>query len=243
MGAPHTRRRWFCLATRRGESWPPAQKEAAAGAETTLWNARGRRARDEFPWEVSGIPRMVDRRDPHGRERLRQLGNMCVPQCAAAAFRTLAEGLTDSSRTHDRSGRRPDNSHRLPRWGRMSAAGGVTACENPLPPCRTNLNLLLLPERGVVRSHSRRRHPLLSEPARKRLWATPRAGGLNREGSPGIGSLTCRTKQDLSTQLFHERGTRVQGRQENPDYVEWMMGLPEAWTTSTHGEVGAEVES
>lgn len=239
VGAPHTRRRWFCLATRRGEPWPDvAGLETAFSSTTALWNARGRNPREDCSWEVAGVPRMVGRRDPHGRERLRQLGNMCVPQCAAAAFRALSGGLVDASCSRDAK-RCRDTSHRLPRWGRMSEGGVVTGCKNPVPPCRTNLHLILLPERGVVRGHSRRRHPLLAEPARKRLWATPRAGGLNREGSPGIGSLTCRTKQDLSTQLFHERGTRVQGRQENPDYVEWMMGLPEAWTTSTHGEAGA----
>ena len=234
VGAPHNRRRWFCVAKHIQTSWWHPCFKKTHGTDTSphsiVWNARGRSNRKGVPWEID-IPRMCSRRTFVGKERLRQLGNMCVPQCAKKAFRTLFQ--LDSKNTQTPS-THPlecfEKCTKLPKWGASMADLTIRTLSSPIPKCNANLHICLLPSRGIPRTHSRRTQALLSVPKYKTLWATPRAGGINREGSPGVGSLTQRTQHDLSTQLFHEKNTRVQGRQENPDWVEWLMGLPSGWT-------------
>lgn len=234
VGAPHNRRRWFCVAKHSNATWsnPCFNKTDVANTPhySKVWNSRGRTTRKSVPWEID-IPRMCSRRTFAGKEKLRQLGNMCVPQCAKKAFHTLFQ--LDSTNTQTPSIKQSEcfeKCTKLPNWGCSMPDLTIRTLPSPIPKCSANLNICLLPSRGVPRSHSRRTRPLLSEPKFKKLWATPRAGGINQEGSPGVGSLTGRTQHDLSTQLFHEKNTRVQGRQENPDWVEWLMGLPPGWT-------------
>lgn len=239
VGAPHTRKRWFCLAKRSDVHWPTLghiEHSSSTPHISVPWNSTNLVFRSKVPWEPD-IPRMCAERSSDGKERLRQLGNMCVPQCARFAFRVLSSHpLWTTKDSSAKPSRQICNIQKLPKWGCIDSDDRVHARNSPITKQKVNLNLLLLPSRGIVRTHSRRTLPLLDAPKPKKLWATPRAGGLNQEGSPGVGSLTTRTQHDLSTQMFHEANTRIQGRQENPDWVEWMMGLPIGWTTSVHGE-------
>ena len=78
VGAPHLRRRWYCLAT-RGENWPEP-------VETVPYH----------DWSEEPVPRIVPKAACSNKSlmaRAGALGNSIVPQCAAYAFNTLNAAL------------------------------------------------------------------------------------------------------------------------------------------------------
>ena len=57
-------------------------------------------------------------------------------------------------------------------------------------------------------------------------WCTPRANG----GNNACNNMTYRSIRDISSQLRFEVGTKERHMHYNPDWVDWLMGLPAGWT-------------
>ena len=120
VGAPHQRRRWFCIATRD----PGSLRRVSVPVENAT-----------FDWSrVHTQPRIVarrtpDKRDPEARaieNTVKMLGNAVVPPCVASAFACLVASLVDPpTSASDRSLVRVSRIHdmgdattvRVPRFG------------------------------------------------------------------------------------------------------------------------------
>lgn len=231
VGAPHVRDRWFCLAVRRG---------SGAWSATTLIQKPGSFC--AFRWAREPSPRLVPTLGSAGRARLGMLGNGVVPDCVRAAFLYIWSGS-----------RHPLMANLMKaRWTLQMPAGGKPAHEMPahgmlvgpnakvvlLPPPP---GLLALPKsRGVILDpnsyvwkgpHSpAHTSPPLRKPYHITTWATPRHGATT-----GSRVLTERATRDLATQLRFDVRTPASQRAgyPNPNFLEWMMGLPRDWTRST----------
>lgn len=215
VGSPQYRRRWFALAVRRDIT------------DLTVHAGPYRR----HDWSAEAEPqRMVPVAD---KRRFTLCGNAVVPDCARKALlfllggcRKLADDLSpgDVRVTYPPAGRPM-------RWGRHSLCGAcVGGVCHALPPPR-----LVKPDLGIVLDpalyrgtpKNRLSSPILTEPVRLALWATP------RYGCPAVCAiLTLRAKNDLCSQLRWATTTpdEDRGKQANPEWVEWLMGLPAGHT-------------
>lgn len=57
-------------------------------------------------------------------------------------------------------------------------------------------------------------------------WCTPRASG----GNSATRNMTSRGIRDIASQLRFEVNTKERHMHHNPDWVDWLMGLPVGWT-------------
>jgi len=88
VGPPQLRKRWFCVAWRTAEDkermkdlLPAMSSEYLKGLAKKPWNNDN--TVDMKEWLLHGL-------DPMDRQRLKQLGNAVVPQCASVAYTYLA---------------------------------------------------------------------------------------------------------------------------------------------------------
>lgn len=66
-------------------------------------------------------------------------------------------------------------------------------------------------------------------------WCTPRASG----GNSATRNMTYRSIRDISSQLRFEIGTKEKHMHQNPNWIEWLMGLPVGWTDVMRADTGA----
>lgn len=234
VGAPHRRKRWFCVARRlRGRRPTSGDDEAAAAPQPqiadfveTPWNdAPGYTFRADRDWEIDE-PRLCAEA-PH--REMKQLGNICVPACAHAAFHILRHPVGSEEEARS-TPFHPESLTHMPKWGRLDADGTLHRMRPPPCPVAADRKLILVPtDPSRIKKNKNRTARILDAPVHKRCWATPRTM------SYFPCTLTRRTQQDLGTQLIHEQHTvhREGCRFTNPRYVEWMMGLPHGWTAAS----------
>lgn len=213
VGAPHYRRRWFCLCVKPGThmTWQLPQRKA-------------------YDWRREPVPRQVLQRGAYHAERLGMLGNAVVPEAARAAFMLLASGWRQTSgNTLRLAAPPPELMKRRTRGGLPSSGAWIRGEFYQLPtiqPTDPQLSLRLqfdavpasLPPRvttEVVRSK------------KMRAWSTPRTSQVE-----ACRILTERSVRDLPTQARFEVGTPEHLRPGHlePKFVEWLMGFPLGWT-------------
>jgi hypothetical protein len=230
VGAPHLRRRFVCLIHRRG--WHPVFD--LSGYASHNWRHEP--------------ARMLLRRTPHHASRLAMMGNAVVPDCARAAFITLASAFRIAPCARalkvqqlQLAGIQRDNMDpvatvdELPTWGAalpLKSSNLSVFKLKELPSLKAPALELILDRRRFVRRRSTtantRGHfsPLLLHPRHLSGWATP------RRLSQASNILTERTSHDLPTQMRFEIATPdgTRGGYVNPIFVEWLMGYPRDWT-------------
>lgn len=242
-GAPHHRRRWFCLAVHR--SVPPATPRA--------WLKRIQAAaHTPFPWrqtEPARSERMLSRREMMrmrarecGSERVRlarlgALGNAVVPDCVRAAFVLLLQSFVQVQ-SHPHLWTAPlAKVTQWPHWGGADPHTQTVWEDAEVPdhtPQARSWNVVVDPRTyraapdsivSTVRSASPVREPL-----RLTHWATPRHGSVSASHY-----LSRRTRHDLATQVRFEAHTAKSTRsgQLNPRFAEWLMGFPRDWTCAS----------
>ena len=228
-GAPHLRRRWFCL----------AYLPEAVGTRVRLSGP----AFQPFLWGKEPVSRMAVRTMPFMLARQALLGNSVVPDIVRLAFCWLFLGGTvsggDASFVEDMTLQRPATlgpfGPKHKRFNGTFVNGEVLRIEAPTDLReRPNLNLVLDPD---VVPPPAKLNPLmttgrLTAPRAMSTWATPR-----RSIVQGVRVLTNRCKQDLPTQLRFERSTPSDTRMGhvNPQWVEWLMGFDTDWTAVPEG--------
>lgn len=242
VGALHSRKRWFCLASRDPVSIP-------------IMPAAQLRDATSFEWGRERTPRLVPRpRDQAGMRKLQDryalLGNSVVPQCVAYAFHTLSLALRGLvSGKIQRVGNnmpliRSLDAYVMDRVNNRVIAGVRAAAlsqmqseqfriESPLPQgvdlprsrktAGTERTLVLRDDHGTE--------------IRKSLWPTPRRSVWGQ-----CRVLSNRCSWDLGTFIFYEVGSKcptspsISERSKhcaiNPRFIEFLMGFPSDWTKS-----------
>ncbi|WIA10867.1 hypothetical protein OEZ85_011033 [Tetradesmus obliquus] len=188
VGAPHSRERWFCLATKPGFDL----------------QASGLRFRHAVDWSREPPRTAANVTQSESTLRSFALGNAVVPECVRRAFFYLASG----GRQHDARAatlsfhpmpliRPPASVPALMRFGFVDATNTLYPME-PIPiPAKPDLRLAfdasLVPRPANISLEQR--HPYLEQVVHLGLWATPRA---NTTRSAQV--LTERLVRDLPTQ-------------------------------------------
>jgi site-specific DNA-cytosine methylase len=222
VGAPHLRRRWFCVAHRQ-ELLPKAPAFTAHGYRpfVTRWAT-------EPPRTICAKGAQPSRDDVRSaRKRAFMLGNGVVPDCARYAFLHL---LSDPSKV-GQSKRLTRNFIDWPRCG-MIESGNVHEIVSPVPrswreplPIVLDAKLYKAPKGHQARN--------LLKPLRKstvrRYWATPRAHLTSASQV-----MTRRTSHNLPTQIRNEINTPSNERKcaPSPLFLENMMGYPNNYTVA-----------
>ena len=268
VGAPHERKRWFCLVVKGSTEGTDAIQDLLKGIDPAALSSYKAASWAVEPDRMSLTPSAT------GKWRLATLGNSLVPDAARAAFlhlmaagrrpvhtlapKTLALEPTDP----DILTRVPRTRSNVPRHGWVDAPTGVPHAEADAPaptdaeattsePPTISATIRGLPEPILTFVPPAARLRLIMDPAvyaapngsgtnalrtAERVttatvmphWATPRHGML---GACHI--LSSRSIRDLPTQVRFEKGTPDDVRTGNlrSEFVEWMMGYPEGWTT------------
>jgi len=257
VGAPHERKRWFCLVVKGTDVIADLLKGIDPAALSSYKAAS---------WAVEP-DRMSMTPSATGKWRLATLGNSLVPDAARAAFlHLMAAGRrpvhTLAPKTLALEPTDPDILTRVPRtrsnvprhgWVDAEADAPVQSEADAQPTISATISATIrgLPEPILTFVPPAARLRLIMDPAvyaapngsgtnalrtAERIttatvmphWATPRHGML---GACHI--LSSRSIRDLPTQVRFEKGTPddVRTGQLRSEFVEWMMGYPEGWTT------------
>ena len=215
VGAPHRRRRWFCLAV----------PKASVGRRIPV-----QRDRERFDWSrepVARTSRCADSRPRHGL-----LGNAVVPEAAWSAFAYLANAFrdpaTDPVRRISRLEATPEES-RLAGFVRAGDAAWSPAAAFPRRRCSVR-GITLVPDayrsRGPPKS-THRAGSIKAEPVHLTHWATPTRTDAWRISAQ---HLTDRSAGQLHTQVRFEARTRDREQPVSAEFVEYLMGFPRGWT-------------
>lgn len=225
LGAPHLRRRWFCMAC-RSDATAQALRDRVLQQQSNLFDAAA-----DYPWSRREVPPLMTiALEPSRRVRCAALGNAVVPDCVRHAFWTLLSmhnanlgpWKPQGQRRWPMHGsclRRDDGTYEVSRWKRLqhldSPSGDDGLIFDPAVFCSDKPRSKL------------QRMDAVPGPVTARRWTTPRHGNVT-----AANVLTPRTLRDLPTQVRFERGTATELRngQISPEFVEWMMGYPIGWT-------------
>jgi hypothetical protein len=235
VGAPQHRPRWFCLAT----------KTKFKGATLTL-----KKPFVPYNWkkEPVGCPRLIfDKTLIHERSSL--LGNTVIPDMVRWSFLYL---WTGSRLPYDKVFgstswvfTKPDPKKAKAMPEENPPATGMILGQNRLGSLPVPSGLLQLPaSRGRTLDPKKftfegPKNPINVLPSHVTpihitTWATPR---YSSTGCSRV--LTTRTERDLPTQLRFATDTPEKQRagQPNPDFLEWLLGLPRGWTNPNSRDV------
>jgi DNA (cytosine-5)-methyltransferase 1 len=231
VGAPHIRKRWFCVASKGARRQLPrglleaVEKDSGYHAYTRLWLSSHQQR------TVCPGGKAVDQNLKKATaKRLFLLGNAVVPDAARHAFLHLLR-VSTSNQTEQGSpvalSRR--NNVEWPSCGCVKNSALYCVPHPSAPHMRSPLPITLIAERYKPSKGYKGKNSL--EPLRgvvnRPYWATPRA---HMTGAAQI--MTERTSHDLPTQVRHEKDTPDAERkcQVAPEFVEFLMGYPKGWT-------------
>lgn len=267
VGAPHERKRWFCLVVKGSTEGTEAIQDLLKGIDPVALSSYQAASWAAEPDRMSMTPSAT------GKWRLATLGNSLVPDAARAAFlhlmaagrrpvHTLApKSLALEPTDPDILTRVPRTRSNVPRHGWVDAPvpteatteDGAPTEDDAQPTISATISATIrgLPEPILTFVPPAARLRLIMDPAvyappngsgtnalrtAERIttatvmphWATPRHGML---GACHI--LSSRSIRDLPTQVRFEKGTPddVRTGQLRSEFVEWMMGYPQGWTT------------
>lgn len=235
VGALHSRRRWFCIAS-------------SAPTELPLMTDVEHRDAVHHDWTKKNIPRLIDRPPPGAdynrlRTRCAILGNSVVPQAVAHAYQTLAYCLHEATTTKPRRGSSSTSSSSfslIPGRPSVSLSRSVF-----VGTCDTDIHKY---ERPAMKHQPSPSPPLkleLSDSSKSRVvlkgrWNTPR---YNMSTWEQTRSMTPRSLWNLANQVYYEKKSKAEcpsaQSPENmnrtcvvaPRFVEHLMGYPRDWTS------------
>lgn len=217
LGAPHVRRRWFCLAIRR---LPDSSLLSSVAYRRFRWvsSREPKRTACTLPLRVAN-------------RRFALIGNSVVPDVVRAAFVYLIGGFRDANiESRVIPCRRDCNvapwaGPRLPRSG--SVSNGTVYKAPPLPKYRAHDMTIVLSPRSFKTDKTpsaRITTGVLAAPLQKTHWATPSFTNIGPNNY-----LTARGTQMLHTQVRFERETADRQCVVSPRWASWLMGFPGDW--------------
>lgn len=212
IGAPHERKRWFCLAVKKNFK--------ITSVVTPEWSITDQLVSWDKQFEPVRMVKNDDIDTGLDKERCGMLGNAVVPDCVRAAFVHLVKMLPYGTKVKDNT--------KLPTNG-FTRDGEVFQIE---PFIRTRMiakKLCFDPNAFQTDKppSTQLKAERLTSPKMHRYWSTPRHGMIG-----SCNYLTERSVRDLPTQVRFERDTPDELRYGhiNPEFVEWIMGYPPNWT-------------
>lgn len=227
LGAPHARKRWFCLCTRKDAAIKSKTLEVGGGHRAFDW--RGTRA----PPRTAAVADAAGKAAAYDRWRI--LGNAVVPDTARLAFFHLltlgrVTELADGTATFvESTGALVAKGTKGLAVARDGAKVFVRA-HGAMVPRPVTQRLVLDPDvvevpkiKSVAQTAA-----LVDRPVTMARWSTPR----HQHVGP-CRVLTTRSCRDLSTQIRFERDTQNRLELANPRFGEWMMGLPADFTRAS----------
>jgi hypothetical protein len=224
VGAPHMRRRWFCVGAKPGALLTRGVYSVHAGGYVPS------------DWSGTPPPRTVPRDSlaPGDQKLFDQrwalVGNSVVPDAARLALCRLFTGGAIASLDKDEPVTWMQHEDLCfttrPSGGYMAAvAAGESAIHyiapsKPITNKRRDWGLLLLPDAlpPPLKVSPLQKTALVTEPVPMNLWSTPRYGMVR-----SCRVLTDRSKRDLQTQMVFEKDTDDRTGVLNPAFGEWMM--------------------
>ena len=225
-GAPHERRRWFCLGMKRNSPLKARVLDIKGEYRPYEWTA-------EQPARTSPVASAEQQRIAMRRWGL--LGNSVVPDVVRLAFLrvftmgtvpNLEEGEARYVEVSDGTCRASKTGSAITVVTRASGTNSYSPI-NPISTTSVKLDLVLDPRTVPppdVRSPMQS-SPVLVKPLKLSRWSTPRHGNT---GPCRI--LTERNCRDLPTQIKFERTTRGRMDTANPEFGEYIMGVPRGFT-------------
>lgn len=244
VGAPHLRRRWFCLCTRKRRPIPSFLNSSTARCLNTKW---------------TNPPKLMEYRSkmPNYAARVGQMGNSIVPlACRLAIFRMFT-GFDGRIMSVDDL--RANAGKRFEFVKAKDIAGDPAAWRDDIRHCvvidtrkviymkvdradHLDYGIELCPAHYKHKRFSTRdrlykkdQSPLVTSKIYKELWPTPRGLGI---GASHL--MTVRTANDLGTAARY--ACIVNGRRQDKTdnskwlsvrYAEWMMGFERDWTATS----------
>jgi hypothetical protein len=242
LGAPHVRKRWFCLAVKRGNSidFDTISTAMMACHDGGLLQSESFWAADPTDPPVSIRPAATDDNthdntyDNRWVNRAQCLGNTVVPCVVRAAFQTLVKMHKMAAQLKDLLGDQCGQSVSQLLASTEDPAETcaiVDKCCVPVPSAPTKLSPNTSSRKWTIR-HNDKEITLTNLP-------TPRHGVCHAS------SVTDRSLHDLPTILVHNDAAKsyVESKLDvkeptdikqlvvpNVRYIEWMMGYPRDWT-------------
>ena len=234
VGAPHVRKRWFCLAYKpssdilrlvldvTGDTYAPFDwSDAAAPPRTRRLESREEVRSSDARWAL--------------------LGNGVVPDAVRLGFFRLfsagqvraLEDRTVSFVAEDDVAHSSTPAHRMKRCDIPHVdAGGeqfVLSSEQIVVPSTSTVGIVLDPDLlpRPEKASPNQSTPILTVPMRLNRWSTPRHG-MTRP----CRVLTERSARDLPTQIVFEESTVDRRSAVNADFCDWIMGLRPGYTRS-----------
>jgi site-specific DNA-cytosine methylase len=239
MGAPHQRKRWFCLAYK--ESIANKSIPVAAIYKPFNWNERHEPERTICDQGKEGN-KMIYKRHA-------MLGNSVVPDAVRYAFMYLWNGMHEApqytesgalslrdpaeanAKTPKQS--KAKGSNKWPKCGYVMAdkPHDVHPIEFVIPHISSSMRYkrVLTFDPSVYKPNvppgGNLKLEILSKPEVHKAWSTLRRGATRASNY-----ITRRTVRDLPTQVRYEVGTKNRECPVNPIWTEYMMGYEKAWT-------------
>jgi hypothetical protein len=228
VGAPHQRKRWFCLAVQRDVVHHK--------------NLRTFLKYSPYRWDREPVPRMAPGDDNDANARCSMLGNAVVPDCVRRAFVYLwtcgeLDAVTPKEplklrRPEDRVtlDAPPWTKHGYPNHG-VVVKGKVYEIKAPKDQEPKKRKKIVVDPKAYNAKQpiGRVSSPLVIGTRALVQWSTPR----HSHGATHV--LTERSIRDLATQLRFAVDTPDVTRnfKTNPEFVEWMMGYDVGHTALT----------
>lgn len=236
VGGWHERSRWFALAYKPSAVRGKELRLPTAFKTIRRFNwSKGAKPVERLALPKKSCPGAAEVTASRNR-RLKMLGNAVVPDCVRLAFMYLFSGgkVTDITR---RSVRHAEFSGSAEQWGKTDGEGhirfppfGVALvngvprehAQGSLPYTPANLRLAIDPSRGSGGN----RAGAIKTPIVMTRYMTPRAQNV----SGGCKAATDRCLGDLGTQTRFMRGVPHVNGHQNPEFVEFLMGVKRNWT-------------
>lgn len=206
VGAPHMRRRWYCVgALNSNES---SMNIICALKKLTL---------TKHDWKTEPTSRSDKAPRVNHRMRCMSLGNSIVPQCAQFAI-----GLLCSTLLSDERGTAVAMLEDIPQHGML-----VDKKIFALPYRREQREVKDKKLTFIPCQQGHHTKDCILQPFYKSLWPTPCA---SRSSWVPAKRLNKRRTTELCTAVAHEIHTERPFSYISPDWVEWLMGYPEGYT-------------
>jgi DNA-cytosine methyltransferase len=234
LGAPHHRRRWYCLALKQNAIGNAVGSNKGAGHNVA-----------RFEWSYKTEPprtAKIDGRHDDQQRRIQRLGLSVVPDVVRCAFTHLALGFRSKpsdvwgvkSLVHV-AGLSMSSSDK--EWSNVGTKfpksafikGESMQIHDDISKSYADVQdfkLLIVPTSYVsAKPPSPLATKLHTNKWRFSHWGTP-----SYQFSTPANYITQRSQGNLMTQIRFEKHTRSRHDPISPEFIEWMMGFPPRWT-------------
>lgn len=238
VGAPHARKRWFCLGIKKGSKLETMKFGSLSKYKQYNWSGIGPNGTyvNEYPVDEATSKRATEK-------RWGLMGNSVTPDAVRLAFcRLFSGGACESldknvplsfAQITDNSGSLAESCRGMSVVQPGSEKAYIVDTKFPLMKKNKEISLAFDPKAiklPATRSPQQTTE-VLKKVSKATKWATPRHGM-----TASCRVLTFRSSKDLPTQVRYEKGTVGRKRVLSGKFAEWIMGFPLGFTDVDNDE-------